>query len=428
MNNELIDSGIEWIGKIPIGWSVINFKYVMNKKKEICKQFNGEDILSLTKKGVIVRDLENPEGKMPATFDGYQKVYKGNLLLCLFDIDVTPRCVGIINHDGLTSPAYSQFIVKENNSPRYYNYLLTYLDNKKVLLHLTKSLRNTLTESDFGQIKTIKPPVELQVKIANFLDNKIAQIDDIIKYTKQSIKELEKYKQSLITETVTNGLNKNIEMKHSGNELIGEIPSHWHLSYFKYEIYIRARLGWKGLKANEYVDRGKVFLSTPNIKGSNIDFINVNYITQERYDESPEIKLSKGDILLAKDGSTLGTVNVVRELPVEATVNSSIAVLTPSNKLNSLYLYYLIRSDYIQNEISLKKDGMGVPHLFQKDIKQFKLLLPPIEEQEEIANYLDAKTLYIDKIKDKKESLINELELYKKSLIYEYVTGKKEVM
>lgn len=378
-------------------------------------------------RGVIVRDLINPTGKMPATFDGYQYVEKGNLLLCLFDIDVTPRCVGVVKNNGLTSPAYSRYILRNQESLEYYNYLLTYLDDKKILLSFAKSLRNTLTDEYFGAVKTLLPPVHEQQKIAAFLDEKTIQIDAIIDNTKQSIIEFKKYKQALITETVTKGLNPDVKMKASGIKWIGEIPEDWEITKFKYEIYTRGRLGWKGLTADEYVNEGKIFLATPNIKGSEIDFTNVNYITDERYQESPEIMLSEGDVLLTKDGSTLGTVNVIRFLPKEATVNSSIAVLTPSENLHSLYLYNYIKSSYIQNLINRKKDGMGVPHLFQKDIREFNLLLPEIQEQQQIANYLDEKCTHIDSLIADKEQLIREFEDYKKALIFEYVTGKKEV-
>ncbi|MDE0582010.1 hypothetical protein ON064_02990 [Planococcus sp. A6] len=152
MTRPLKDSGVKWIGAIPETWETVKFKTVMYKKKELCPQYTNQNILSLTMKGVIVRDLENPKGKMPASFNGYQIVKKGNLLLCLFDIDVTPRCIGLIKDDGLTSPAYSQYVLKGDNSPEFYDYYLNYLDNNKVLLHLTKSLRNTLTDSDFGVV------------------------------------------------------------------------------------------------------------------------------------------------------------------------------------------------------------------------------------------------------------------------------------
>ncbi len=203
MHREMKDSGVEWIGEIPREWDIKKQKYVMFKRKDICSHYNKEDILSLTMKGVIVRDLENPTGKMPTTFDGYQRVYKNNLLLCLFDIDVTPRCVGLIKNDGLTSPAYSQFIMKECNSSEYYNYLLTAIDDKKCFVHLSKNLRSSLTEDDFGNLMTIVPTIEEQKQIASFLDKKCSAIDSAITKKEQLIEKLETYKKSLIYECVT---------------------------------------------------------------------------------------------------------------------------------------------------------------------------------------------------------------------------------
>lgn len=210
--------------------------------------------------------------------------------------------------------------------------------------------------------------------------------------------------------------------KDSGVEWLGEVPEYWALSRIKEKGSVRGRVGWKALKADEYVDEGYIFLSTPNIKEKNIDFENVNYITYERYIESPEIMLQEEDILLAKDGSTLGTTNIVTSLPREATVNSSIAVLRFKKQLFKKYLYYQILSDFIQNKISLKKSGMGVPHLFQRDINNFFILVPPIVEQEAIAHYLDTKTAQCDR---KIDLLTQKAKLYsnlKQSLINETVT------
>ena len=106
---KLKDSGIDWVGKMPKAWNLIANKYIMHKEKNICDKWNNEDVLSLTMNGVIVRDLVNPTGKMPTTFDGYQYINKGDLLMCLFDIDVTPRCVGRVFNEGVTSPAYCNF-------------------------------------------------------------------------------------------------------------------------------------------------------------------------------------------------------------------------------------------------------------------------------------------------------------------------------
>ena len=157
------DSGIEWIGEIPAEWGVVPHKRIMHKVKEICEQYNGEDIISLTVNGVVKRDL-TAGGKMPTSFDGYQYVEPNNLLLCLFDIDVTPRCVGVVRDYGVTSPAYSRFVMHDGYYNAYYDYLLRMIDDNKVFVHLSKNLRSSLTESDFGAIKTCAPPLAEQTQ------------------------------------------------------------------------------------------------------------------------------------------------------------------------------------------------------------------------------------------------------------------------
>ena len=209
------DSGIEWCGMVPEDWNVVPNKYVMYKKKDLCTKYNGEDILSLTMEGVIVRDLD-AGGKMPATFDGYQIIHPNNLLMCLFDYDVTPRCIGLIKNEGLTSPAYSQFILKNGNVAKYYYYYYLMIDNTKELLHLAKNLRHSFTEEQLGAINTPVPPIEIQKRIADFLDKKCGEIDNLYSTIEKQIETLEEYKKSVIREAVTRGLNPNVEMKDSG--------------------------------------------------------------------------------------------------------------------------------------------------------------------------------------------------------------------
>ena len=212
------------------------------------------------------------------------------------------------------------------------------------------------------------------------------------------------------------------EYKDSGVDWLGNIPFHWEKSRIGFEASIKARLGWKGLKADEYVEDGYIFLATPNIKGSEIDFNNVNYITKFRYDESPEIKINVGDVLVTKDGSTTGTCNIVRKLPSPATVNSSIAVIRPIRNLVSEYLYYFFLSPYTQSVIKLMQGGMGVPHLFQADLCEFNILLPPMNEQRTIAAFLDYETARIDRLIAQQQRLIELLKEKRQAVISHAVT------
>ena len=226
---EMKDSGIEWIGEIPKDWEIRRNKRVMSKIKDIRKRYSGEDVLSLTMNGVIVRDLDNPYGKMPTTFDGYQYIQRGNLLMCLFDIDVTPRCIGLIKDDGVTSPAYSQFKLLDDNYAPYYYYYYLYLDHKKELLHLAKNLRHSFTEEQLGELFVPMPPQKEQKQIADYLDAKCSKIDTIIEKQQVIIEKLKESKLSLITECVTKGLNPDVKMKDSGYEYIGLVPYTWEI-------------------------------------------------------------------------------------------------------------------------------------------------------------------------------------------------------
>lgn len=424
---EMKPSAMEWIGDIPPSWKVMPNKYLMRKKKEICPVYNGEDILSLTMKGVIVRDLD-AGGKMPASFDGYQRLEPGNLLMCLFDIDVTPRCIGLIKQAGLSSPAYSQFVLSDGADAAYYCYYYTMLDNDKTLLHLAKNLRHSLTEDQLGAIPVIVPPTDEQHRIADFLDAKCAEIDALTADIQTQIDILEQYKRSVITETVTKGMNPDAEMKDSGIDGARITPSHWKTTRLCYECYIRARLGWRGLKADEYVEEGYAFISAFNIQNGKLVWTPLNYITKERFDESPEIKLHTGDVLIVKDGAGVGKCARVDELPMGGTApNSSIAVITPSENQDYRYVCYYLQSSVFNNFVLLLYNGMGVPHLTQEIMSKIKILVPPLKEQMEISDYLDTKCAEIDTIVEIKKAQLATLDEYKKSLIFEYVTGKKEV-
>lgn len=186
---------------------------------------------------------------------------------------------------------------------------------------------------------------------------------------------------------------------------------------------INARIGWKALTANEYQPDGYVFLSTPNIKSGSIDFENVNYISEFRYEESPELKLQVGDVLLAKDGNTLGITNIVRELSRPATVNGSIAVLRAFD-IDPRFLRYSLASSTTQDLIESIKGGMGVPHLFQWDIKRLPIMLPSIDDQRRIADFLDAETAQIDALINQKRRVVSLIDERVQALVSKIAPGE----
>jgi len=181
---------------------------------------------------------------------------------------------------------------------------------------------------------------------------------------------------------------------------------------------IKARLGWKGLKAHEYRDGGSIFLATPNIKDFEIDFRNVNHISEQRFTESAEIMLQVGDVLLVKDGSTLGISNLVRWLPAPTTINGSIALLRCRGDLHPAFLHQLTKAAAFQKLIQDKKSGLGVPHLFQADLREFVIPLPPLSEQYRIVEILET----LDETIRKTEQVIAKLQQMKQGLLHDLLT------
>jgi type I restriction enzyme S subunit len=196
-------TSLEWIESAPTHWELAPHKRMMRKIKRLCDHWAGEPVLSLTTNGVIVRDIASGKGKFPATFDGYQYISAGNLVLCLFDVDVTPRCVGLAKQGGVISPAYSQFEMLDGAYAPYYDYYLRAMDDRKLYVHLTSTLRHSFTEDTFGMIPALRPPFEEQVRIAAYLDDFCSNVDRLINAKQSIIDDLKAYKQSLIYETVT---------------------------------------------------------------------------------------------------------------------------------------------------------------------------------------------------------------------------------
>ena len=415
---EMKDSGLKWIGKIPSSWNVMPNKYLMKKKKVICPVYKGEDILSLTMKGVIVRDLD-AGGKMPTSFDGYQRLEPGNLLMCLFDIDVTPRCIGLIKQVGLSSPAYSQFELNDMGNAEYYCYYYTMLDNDKTLLHLAKNLRHSLTEDQLGAISVIVPPVQEQKKIADFLDAKCSEIDALSADIQTQIDILEQYKRSVITEAVTRGLNPDVEMKDSGTPWCPLIPIHWKYANPKAlftQRLDRAYPGDKQLTASQ--EYGVIY------QDEYMELTGTKIVTVMK-DFSILKHVEPNDFVISMRSFQGGLEYSERR----GSISSAYVMLIPNNEYvyPPFYRWFFKSSKYInaiQSTSNLVRDGQAMRYA---NFAQVPLFIIPLDEQKQISEYLDEQVRKIDEILKSKNNQLEILAEYKKSLIYEYVTGKKEV-
>lgn len=425
-----VDSQTPYVGEIPSHWKMVQNKRVMHKEKRICESYNGQNIISLTLNGAIVRDL-GAGGKMPATFDGYQHVYPGELLMCLFDIDVTPRCVGRVNNEGLTSPAYSSFVLHDNANLGYYYYYYLMLDHTKELLHLAKNLRHSLTEEQIGQIKVPLPPIPEQEAIADYLDRETDRIDSIIAEAKDSIEEYKAWKSSIIYEAVTKGLDSNVEMKDSGVEWIGKIPIGWELIRLKYFIsgYKAGPFG-SSLITDRLNPSGNVLVYTPeHIAKKSVDLDKNLYLPDERIEEMQQFIVETGDIIFPIVGSLGRSMLITEEMPT-GIINQRLAKfkLDTERLLMDYFLWLFSRSSFYSTYIDLYCRGSIIVNLTKQIVGNMPIPLPAIkEEQKRICEYLESKCSKVDFMIAEKESLIEDLEAYKKSLIFEVVTGKKKV-
>jgi type I restriction modification DNA specificity domain protein len=422
---EMKNSEVRWLGMIPKAWDLDK---IVSLYSERSTKVSDRDYpaLSVTKQGIV------PQLESAAKTDNgdNRKLIKKNDFVINSRSDRRGSC-GISEYEGSCSLINTVLAPKNNMVNQYYNYLFKTELFADEFYKWGHGIVDDLWSTKWSSMKNIMvpfPPLTEQRVIADYLDIKCTQIDTIIAKEQSVIEKLQEYKRAIITNAVVKGLDLTVEMADSGIEWIDSIPNHWKINRLIFSAYIRARLGWKGLKADEYTSAGHPFLSAVNIQNDKLVWEDLNFINDNRYDESPEIKLKLGDLLLVKDGAGIGKCAIVDQLPYgTATTNSSLGVITPYSELNSMYLYYFFESAIFQNYISRIKNGMGVPHLTQGNLKNIMVVIPPYCEQEAIVAYLDDKCSNLDSIILKKQALIDKLTEYKKSLIYEVVTGKKEV-
>lgn len=421
------DGGIEWIGEIPAEWSIKRVKHIFIRKNEKAMQENPV-VLSLARDGVKVRDISNNEGQIAESYYNYNPVKKGDLLLNPMDLYSGANC-SISKVEGVISPAYINLKAKEGINPRFYDYyfkvqywLMAFFSYGKGVSY---DNRWTLSAETLMNYPVVSLPYKEQCERADYLDHKCSQIDAIIARQQEAIEKLKAYKLSVITEAVTRGLEPNEPLKDSGVEWIDEIPEKWQKAKLKNTCqFINGDRSSNYPSPNDYVDKGIPFLGADSLCGRYVDVAQSKKITNEKYRSMGGAKIQKGDILYTLRGSTIGK-NAMAMFD-DGTVASSLMVIRPISLVPEFLLYWLNSEEEFQQRQSYI-NGSTAPNLSAENVGAFILFLPPTMEQLKIAKFLDKKCNEIELTIQKKQMMIEKLSDYKKSLIYEVVTGKKEV-
>ncbi|WP_104718572.1 restriction endonuclease subunit S [Helicobacter trogontum] len=414
------DSGIEWLGEIPQDWNVVKGFFLFVNKKELNSNFQCKTRLALTLNGVIEKDIGQNFGLNPLDFRTYQIFNYDDLVFKLIDLDnINTSRVGYVYKKGIMSSAYIRLIPKEKSCSKYFYYFYYSLYVKQIFNNIGTGVRSTLNADELLSIKIPLPPLEEQKAIADFLDSKCAQIDNFCEKKQKLITLLNEKKQSLINECVTKGLDTNVTFKDSGVEYLGEIPQHWKL--VRLGLILKTSSGTTPDSGNDKYYKGGqiVWINSGDL---NDGFLkdSKRKITQDALDDYSVLKIfDKDSLIIAMYGATIGKTAILK---VNACVNQACCVLEKSAWYNTFYLFYLFNR-YKKELISMGSGG-GQPNISQDIIKNLKIPLPPLKEQEQIAQFLDSKISKIDKIIEKTKKQIKLIKEYKTTLINQAVCGR----
>ena len=412
------DSGIEWIGQIPDDWNILPTKRFFRHTKTLAgEQVDSYERLALTMNGVIKRSKDDSEGLQPEKFDTYQVLHENELVFKLIDLaNVKTSRVGLSLYNGIVSPAY---IVLTNDSKdnRFFYYCFISMYYNEIFNNLgDNGVRSSLNAQDLLNVPMVNIPNDLQIRIADFLDDKCGKIDRYIEKQQQIIDKLKEYKQAVITEAVTKGLDPDVPMKDSGIEWIGMIPEHWKVMRIKNLLKERNERSEDGIEEPLSMSQKLGLIPTkfmdtiPNIASSFIG-AKLAYIN---------------DLVFNKLKAHLGVFSVSC---YDGLVSPDYAVYYSTGLANLKYLEYTFKTPQCICEFRKKSSGIadGLTRLYTSGLFSIYVPFPCIMEQNSIAKHLETRCSEIDSAISKQTSIIEKLTEYKKSLIYEAVTGKMEV-
>lgn len=420
----LIQTGIAWIPEIPSDWELKRIKLLFDFNKNIVGKTSADyDVLSLTTKGVIKRDLESGMGKFPASFDGYQIVKPNSIMLCLFDMDVTPRVVGHVDDDGIISAAYTNIIPKKGINSKYYYYYFLLQDKNKSLLALGTGIRITLNKDFFGTLKIPVPPIEVQNGIVAYLDKKNNEIDKFIRNKERLVELLEERKKKVISKNISQWIHS--ELKESGISWIGKIPTHWSVLNLKYLLKSKLKYGANEEAKDANPEHPRYIRIT--------DFGFDGKLSDDTFRSLPLKKakdylLNEGDILFARSGATVGKTFQFKEYNGLACFAGYLIKASPNaQKILSDFLYLYTQSSLFEEWKNGIFDKATIENIGADKYAVLKVIVPPVEEQEQIIAFVQNESSEINLAISKAQKEVSSIKEYREALITDLVTGKRNV-
>lgn len=425
MARNMKDSGIEWIGEIPEGWEVSQLKYATRWKSE--KGCPDAPVLSLYRDfGVVPKDSRDDNHNVTSLdTSNYKVVDIGDLVIN--KMKAWQGSMAVSDYRGIVSPAYHVCSITSNKvNKRYLHHLLrnpAYLPEYSRLSTGMRIGQWDLGFDDFKNIPFLIPPLDEQAKIADYLDNGCASLDAMLSKTRSSIEEYKKLKQAVITQAVTKGVRGEREMKDSGVGWIGAIPKDWEIKRLKSFCTI---VDCKNRTPDVFPDGKYTVVRTTCIKDCSFSYEG-SYQTDTTNFKAWTLKGQphKGDIFFTRE-APVGEACLVPNAD-NLCMGQRVMFFRPEDNSDARYIMYSIYGPLVREYIASKNSGSTVGHLKLGQVACIPIFYCPPLEQKEIADYLDAKCAEIAGLIAKKEQLVKELENYKKSLIYEVVTGKREV-
>lgn len=411
-------SGIPWVGDIPSHWGIKKNKFLLSERKAVVgKNSHKFKLLSLTLQGVILRDMENPKGKFPAEFDTYKQVSPEDLIFCLFDVEETPRTVGLAKHHGMITGAYTVTRCNEQVSSSFLYYYYLSLDEGKQLRSLYTGLRNVITRDAFLSLATPFPPREEQDRIVAFLDQKTAEIDAAIAKKERLIELLQEQKNIRIHQAVLRGLNPEVPLCDSGVTWIGAVPAHWKVIPNR---YIFREQNARSLRGEEtHLSMSQRYGLVPAKE------LDVQTLQSESYDGAKLCQ--KGDLVQNRLKAHLAVFAVA---PCDGLVSPDYSVFRLQNPENQpVYFERLFKTPNYLGEFNRRVRGIvvGFLRLYSEDFNPIPALVPSSDEQAEIVRFIESTNKDFEDIREKIDAEIAMLRELKAITVASAVTGKIKV-